>query len=199
MPKKEFLERLQAERPLNNYRLKKDYLNIYEAIFIYYRIEPLDQQELYWKGITNEKIINCIDIEYIFEIIQDSDLLISPRRGVLLNDFIKFLKNKGFDIPEHLNKDLKKTINKHSYSEKQELLTYDLKKLSPNQLQRLTARGFAVYLWKKKKYKKTSANELVQKKDYKEAMKLINSEDISEETLASWISDLGPRSKKLKN
>lgn len=203
MDKKALLKKLQKDRPLEDYWLKKDFINSHELIFLYYGIEPIKEEQLNFFGITSqgttiEKIINDIDIDHIFNIIQSSNIPFIHGRGILIKNFIKFLNDKDIAIPEHFRCTPQLKKNKSKNVTKEEVLNYNVNSFSPVQCQKYIARGYAVYLWKKK-YKKISANELVQKKAFKDVMNSIGAGKITDETLASWISDLGPRSKKNKN
>ncbi len=75
------------------------------------------------------------------------------------------------------------------------ILNYNLNKFRVVQVQKLHARTFAAYYWKKSK-NKLSANALVTQPIFLDAMKSVGAEEVSPKTLAIWISNLGPRAKK---
>ncbi len=198
--KKHMSEQKQTFSPLKPHWLKKDFVQPCEAVLIYYQIEPA-------KGMSmgrNDQIINAVDYLEIYDVLMSSEFIIKSARSIKLIDFIKWLINKDFEIPEHFKSvfELKNNNIKHSNDEKtnikKEILNFDLKKMRPDQLQKLISRAYAAYYWKKKK-SIISANELVTKTDFRNLMELIDADKIDGKTKASWISDLGSRSKKHKN
>lgn len=202
----DYLKELQLAHPLSPLWLKKDYVSDIEAVYIYYNIEPFDHIQL--TGPI-EQYFYVFDKEGIWEVMKQSNLngVIVYGRGLDLKSFVRFLFNKGFEIPNHLkclltfskeNADLVNPSLEKKEILKEELLEYNLNSFSPIQLQRMHARTFAALYWKKQQNKGCSANQLVKWQPFKDAMKSIGAEKTEAETFAKWISDLGPRSKKNK-
>ena len=92
------LEEAKRMYPLKSFSLKKENVLWQEAILMYYGIQ-FDIQKMSYI----EQFINEIDQFGIYDVFLSSDFFIkSPQNSFKLMDFVNWLKEKDFEIPEHL-------------------------------------------------------------------------------------------------
>jgi len=189
--KKHMSEQEQTFSPLKPHWLKKDFVLPCEAVLIYYQIEPA-------KGVSmgrNNQIINAVDYLEIYDVLIPSKFIRNSACSIELIDFIKWLMEKGFDIPKHLQEleTPQNTSNEKTQSkQKKEIINFNFNSLRNEQLDKIVARCTAAKYWKNGT---SSANGLVIQNKFQQIMKS-HDIDVVEETLADWISDLSPKSKK---
>ncbi len=217
---KTLLKELGDNFPCSKKWFKRETWEMDNAILIYNNIEI---EELGHQGtISQREIIEAIKFS------DDDDLdgnlfnYLNPHYSpfdfdhittISVSDFLEFLKNKCFKMPDHFPKELfdsnrqqdEQTTQSTKQGEidgknlKKLVKSFDLKKMTVNELGILQARILAAALWKNNE--NLSQTDIIDSDEFIEAMQhfysftgLSNAEE--KEMRQEWICDLDPRDNK---
>jgi len=217
---KTLLKELEDNFPCSKKWFKRETWEMDNAILIYNNIEI---EELGHQGtISQREIIEAIKFS------DDDDLhgnlfnYLNPHHSpfdfdhittISVSDFLEFLKNKCFKMPDHFPKELfdsnrqqdEQTTQSTKQGEidgknlKKLVKSFDLKKMTVNELGILQARILAAALWKNNE--NLSQTDIIDSDEFIEAMQhfysftgLSNAEE--KEMRQEWICDLDPRDNK---
>lgn len=219
---KTLLKELGDNFPSSKKWFKRETWEVDNAILIYHNI---DIEELGYEGtLSTQKVIEAIQnsddddlhgnlLNYLNPNHSSLDLEWNRITTIHVLDFFKFLKNKGFKIPEHFPKELfdsnrqqdEQTTQSTKQGEidgknlKKLVKSFDLKKMTVNELGILQARILAAALWKNDET--LSQTDIIDGDEFIEAMQHFysfagSSNAEEKEMRQEWICDLDPRENK---